>query len=81
MNECCTVLAATTMAAFLPRGKQIVSIETFHEAKLNFFIAKNSETVQSINFCHCLYLQLFSARDIGLMCRPNVSAHYCITIG
>ena len=50
MNECCTVLAATTMAAFLPRGKQIVSIETFYEAKLNFFNAKNSETVQSINF-------------------------------
>ena len=50
MNECCTVLAATTMAAFLPRGKQIVSIETFYEAKLNFFNAKNSATVQSINF-------------------------------
>ena len=50
MNECCTVLAATTMAAFLPRGKQIVSIETFYEAKLNFFNAENSETVQSINF-------------------------------
>ena len=53
MNECCTVLAATTMAAFLPRGKQIVSIQPFYEAKLNLFIAKNSETVKSI---YCLYL-------------------------
>ena len=50
MNECCTVLAATTMAAFLPRGKQIVIIETFYEAKLNLFITKNSETVQCIYF-------------------------------
>ena len=48
MNECCTVLAATTMAAFLPRVKQTVSIQTFYEAKLNLFIAKNSETVKSI---------------------------------
>ena len=38
------------MAAFPPRGKQIVSIQTFYEAKLNLFITKNSETVQSIYF-------------------------------
>ena len=50
MNECCTVLAATTMAAFLPRGKQTVSIQTFYEAKLNLFIAKKSETVKSLYF-------------------------------
>ena len=38
------------MAAFLPRGKQIVSFQTFYEAKLYLFIAKKSETVQSVYF-------------------------------
>ena len=60
------------MAAFLPRGKQIVSIETFYEAKLNFVNAKNSETVQSINFV-IVYIFNYLVHVIlgwcvGLMC-------------
>ena len=60
------------MAAFPPRGKQIVSIQTIYEAKLNLFITKNSETVQSIYFV-IVYIfnylvHLILGWCVGLMC-------------